>query len=853
MIGTLGRVLGRLLHAAAGSALLGGLLIGTPWFLLTYADNPLPDHIPSAAELGDWLVHGYTAQFFWDALTVGIWVFWAHFATLLCIELGRTVHDAVRYRERRQIARTGLHAVAAVIVTALVGAVLFDLVRGLTARTATTAAVPPPPLAAVAATTYHGTGPVAQPTGSHAAAAPARTVRTNVGLAPAARPGVGNEPAWVTEARAQGHGVHRVCAGDNLWTVAETKLGTGNRWREIYVATRDRTQPDGHRLTDPDEINVGWYLVLPDTPDQAHTSAAAGDPDGTDSGPSPDGAGPDTDPQPSSPSPTPPDISPSDDGPEDDGVNGPDLPATPAPTVTPPGAGSPVQTAAPSGAAPDRPSRHTTGPLGVRLIDGGWVDLALAAAVLAAVALVWARRRRHVAATLTADHPGAQPMPLVVSHLRRGLRRPHTAVSGAEREELAAYRGFFDRLNYVDTEPEADADDPDAGRQPIEGRDGTTGDDPDGAGAPPDGEADGARLVEVHEIPEPVVPAPGGRWEAAWPPAGLGLTGDGSEPAARGILVSALAAGGVDDYHGRAHVVIPSGTLATLLGAAAVAVPPTPRMTVTAGLAEAMTFIEEQTLYRTRTVFEHDADSVPAVRESDPYAETMPPLVLIADPHTPAERSRIAAALTQAQRLDIHGVLLGDWPAGDTVTVSTDGFTSPVGDTAVRHAHPADIGRLTVLSASDTEDLLRVLAESHTGDTPRPEDVASGRPPHNSAPTSPRSDDEAPATVGSAQDNGTETGHADLAGSGESIEGSTAIAAPGQTEHSDSVAEVAVLQPAGEEGIRHPEHHRLQPTQAAQTQRRRPRLPYLPEPAVRTQPRQPRPGPVADAGRHRRG
>ena len=61
-----------------------------------------------------------------------------------------------------------------------------------------------------------------------------------------------------------------------------------------------------------------------------------------------------------------------------------------------------------------------------------------------------------------------------------------------------------------------------------------------------------------------------------WPPAGLGLTGPGAEAAARGFLAAALAAGGLDDPDARTHVVMPSATAATLLGAAAVGLPDTP-------------------------------------------------------------------------------------------------------------------------------------------------------------------------------------------------------------------------------------------------------------------------------------
>jgi hypothetical protein len=69
-----------------------------------------------------------------------------------------------------------------------------------------------------------------------------------------------------------------------------------------------------------------------------------------------------------------------------------------------------------------------------------------------------------------------------------------------------------------------------------------------------------------------------------WPPAGLGLTGPDVQGAARGFLAAALAAGGLDDPPGRSQVVMPAATAATLLGAAAVRLPDTPRLTVTCGV-----------------------------------------------------------------------------------------------------------------------------------------------------------------------------------------------------------------------------------------------------------------------------
>ncbi len=54
--------------------------------------------------------------------------------------------------------------------------------------------------------------------------------------------------------------VHR---GDTLWDISGSKLGDPHRWPEIYKLNRDKPQPNGFRLTDPDEIDVGWILKIP--------------------------------------------------------------------------------------------------------------------------------------------------------------------------------------------------------------------------------------------------------------------------------------------------------------------------------------------------------------------------------------------------------------------------------------------------------------------------------------------------------------------------------------------------------------------------------------------------------------
>jgi DNA-binding SARP family transcriptional activator/nucleoid-associated protein YgaU len=475
-------------------------------------------------------------------------------------------------------------------------------------------------------------------------------------------------------------GQHRytvtVTRGETLWDIAGAWLGDHSRWPEIYQLNRDRYDHYG-RMKGGDHIEPTWVLVLP---------IDARPPAGSRPGPPPAQAEPPSQqpvpppPGPSAPASTaPPSATPTH---PDDGVVAP----VPSPTgsgSTGSAAGSPTPTAthSPSSRSP------RANPPGIALPGGSWVDLGLAAAIAAAASLVWIHRRRRYrprppSPQLRLDDPDLAPLPPVVTDIRLGLRRTAvpTPADGDDTEELAM------------VQPPADPE--------------------------PAGQSETAADTGAQDEPAsmPVAPSLDHPLLHTWPPAGLGLLGPGAEAAARGFLVAALSADGQREPEARTRVVIPASTLATLLGTHAVTVADTVRLTVTTGLPEALDLLEEQTLHRTRLVFDHEVDDVAALRETDPAEEPLPAVLLVADTLAAHERTRIAAVLTQGQRLDIHGVLLGAWPAGDTVVVADDGSTSRAGGDRVRHGgHPADVGRLAVLDPTQTTDLLRTLAEAHTG------------------------------------------------------------------------------------------------------------------------------------------
>ncbi|MFE9335569.1 BTAD domain-containing putative transcriptional regulator [Streptomyces sp. NPDC007063] len=61
----------------------------------------------------------------------------------------------------------------------------------------------------------------------------------------------------------QAYTEYTVAEGDCLWDIAHKHLGDSVKWPRIFAANRDRLQPDGRRLTDPNRLQPGWLLLIP--------------------------------------------------------------------------------------------------------------------------------------------------------------------------------------------------------------------------------------------------------------------------------------------------------------------------------------------------------------------------------------------------------------------------------------------------------------------------------------------------------------------------------------------------------------------------------------------------------------
>jgi DNA-binding SARP family transcriptional activator len=192
---------------------------------------------------------------------------------------------------------------------------------------------------------------------------------------------------------------------------------------------------------------------------------------------------------------------------------------------------------------------------------------------------------------------------------------------------------------------------------------------------------------------------------------GLGLTGPGAAQAARHLVVALLATGSADQPDQSTELVIPIDDLAGLLDCSAADLPSqvlTSRLTVTAGLDEAMTQLEAELLRRARIIAAHQADDLSGLRHQRPEEEPLPPVVLVATPNRGAA-GRLHALFGIGASLGVGGILLGTWPNGLSCQVAADGHVTAsegAGDAAL-------VGvRLFGLASEDASDLLALLQQA---------------------------------------------------------------------------------------------------------------------------------------------
>ncbi|MFV2116131.1 LysM peptidoglycan-binding domain-containing protein [Micromonospora sp. LOL_025] len=264
---------GRILTGFGALVVLCAVLVGAPVALLALAGNPLPDHLPTVAEIGSTLTSRDDGRLFLRALALAGWFGWATFAfsvlVELCAQALRRPAPRLPGMSRQQRAAAALVGSVALILAASPAASAATAVAGPYALpaaaaqpTVAEAAWPGPaahtwPASAAPLARPASAAQVARPLSAGLPAQPPTTV-------PVARPApAGSSPPADLSARVDlsaladsddSVAVYRVARGDHLGAVAQRYLDEFADYRELAEL---------NRLGDPDRIHPGQLLKLP--------------------------------------------------------------------------------------------------------------------------------------------------------------------------------------------------------------------------------------------------------------------------------------------------------------------------------------------------------------------------------------------------------------------------------------------------------------------------------------------------------------------------------------------------------------------------------------------------------------
>ncbi|KLL10569.1 MULTISPECIES: BTAD domain-containing putative transcriptional regulator [Protofrankia] len=363
-----GLALGRIVRAAVALVALIALIGGLPWGLWHFVGWPLPDHLPSWAEIETRLTGPMDDGLLLNILACLLWPLWAAFTASVVLTVPDVLREARGPTYGSSLPAGGMRGFAAF----LLGAVLL------------TALSPRLPLASdggPAVATVVATGPVTP------RLVPASTM-TDI-TPPVAAPGT-------VVVQAPHGGIH-----DSLWRIAARCLGDGARWPELWAVNQGVVQADGRTLTRPQLIHPGWVLRLPA---EAVAPGSPGRPPVSD--PPPPVAHAATAP-PHTPSPTSPPpamtspggatTSPSATSPS--AAGGPTaIPPPSVPSAVPSTPASPAVASAPASPAVPPPQQPAPAPPhapGVAFPSGGYLGLGAVALLTVALFTLRLWRRRH--------------------------------------------------------------------------------------------------------------------------------------------------------------------------------------------------------------------------------------------------------------------------------------------------------------------------------------------------------------------------------------------------------------------------------------------------------------------------
>jgi hypothetical protein len=225
---------------------------GVPYVLLRFFGTPWPDQMPNR----DVLFNELGAETIIGIITFFVWLAWLHF--VICL-IGEAVAEVRGHGLSPRIPLGGgsqtlaRRLISGVVLIAATGSVTLPMASAVTASS-----VANPSSVSVAQGNDNSSREAFRQT------EPRSTVQIGTPAVKHTHTGVrtNNDHAGqvvkYTEVKPpQGRNY------DCLWDIAERYLGEGRRYKEIYDLNKNKLQPDGRRLTNPDLIMPGWQVRLP--------------------------------------------------------------------------------------------------------------------------------------------------------------------------------------------------------------------------------------------------------------------------------------------------------------------------------------------------------------------------------------------------------------------------------------------------------------------------------------------------------------------------------------------------------------------------------------------------------------
>ncbi|WP_405907146.1 BTAD domain-containing putative transcriptional regulator [Streptomyces sp. NBC_00828] len=249
------RTFGDFLKAFGAFLALVVLLVGVPGALATQIGWPLPTGAPSL----DWLQQEITVDTFINVLTVLVWFAWAQFTACVLVEIKAALSGVGMPNRVPGAGPSQLLARQLVAALLLVGATAASFTPGLSQLGHSMEGNQRGTVAAAQQTPGGLFGQQQEQAASNAAAAIAEQASNAASHAESGSGSTAEEGATKYYRIQPPEGRHH----DSLWEVAERHLGDGRRYKEIYQLNKDRTQPDGSKLSEASLIRPGWILEMP--------------------------------------------------------------------------------------------------------------------------------------------------------------------------------------------------------------------------------------------------------------------------------------------------------------------------------------------------------------------------------------------------------------------------------------------------------------------------------------------------------------------------------------------------------------------------------------------------------------